>query len=55
MIGQGYSGNELLQHFKQAQSQVRPAVEEMIGEAERVAVAKSEYESYDDVFSRENR
>ncbi len=27
LIGQGYSGNELLQHFKQAQSQVRPAVE----------------------------
>ncbi len=55
LIEQGYSGNELLQRFKQAQSQVRPAVEEMIGEAERAAVSKSEYESYDDVFGGEEK
>ncbi|MDE6687814.1 MAG: AbrB/MazE/SpoVT family DNA-binding domain-containing protein [Lachnospiraceae bacterium] len=55
LIGQGYSGNELLQQFKQAQSQVRPAVEEMIGEAERVAASESEYESYDDVFGGEEK
>lgn len=55
LIGQGYSGDELLQHFKRAQSKVRPALEEMIGEAERIAVSISEYESYDDVFGGEGK
>lgn len=53
LIGQGYSGNELLQHFKQAQSQVRPAVDAMIGEAERVAASESKYDTYEDVFGGE--
>ena len=52
LIAQGYSGNELLEHFKKAQSQVRPTVEMMIEEAEHVAVSKSEYVSYEDVFGR---
>ncbi|MCM1144205.1 MAG: AbrB/MazE/SpoVT family DNA-binding domain-containing protein [Blautia sp.] len=55
LIGQGYSGNELLQHFKQAQRQVRPAVEKMLDEAERVAAAESEYASYEDVFGGEDK
>ena len=55
LIEQGYSGKELLQHFKQAQSQVRPAVEKMIGEAERVAFSESEYVSYEDVFGKEEK
>lgn len=55
LIEQGYTGNELLQHFKQAQSQVRTAVEEMLGEAGRVAAAESEYESYEDVFGGEEK
>ncbi len=55
LIGQGYSGNELLEHFKQAQKQVRPAIEEMIREAERAAVSESEYESYEDVFGEEKK
>lgn len=50
LIGQGYSGNELLQHFKQAQNQVRPAVSKMIEEAKKTAASESKYESYDDVF-----
>lgn len=52
LIAQGYSGNELLEHFKKVQSQVRPVVEAMIEEAEHVAVSKSEYASYEDVFGR---
>ena len=55
LIEQGYSSKELLQHFKQAQSQVRPAVEKMIGEAERVAFSESEYVSYEDVFGKEEK
>lgn len=50
LIAQGYSGNELLEHFKKAQRQVRPAVEAMIAEAESVAVSEAEYVSYEDVF-----
>lgn len=55
LIGQGYSGNELLEHFKQAQGQVRLSVEAMIGEAEKAAVSESEYESYEDVFGGEEK
>lgn len=51
LIAQGYSGNELLEHFKKAQSQVRPAVEAMIAEAGHAAASESEYASYEDVFS----
>lgn len=53
LIAQGYSGNELLEHFKKAQRQVRPAVEAMIAEAESVAVSEAEYVSYEDVFGEE--
>lgn len=55
LIEQGYSGKELLLHFKQAQSQVWPAVEKMIGEAERVAASESEYMSYGDTFDEEEK
>lgn len=55
LISQGYSGNELLQHFRQAQNRVRPAVEKMLGEAERAAATEFGYESYDDVFDGEEK
>ena len=55
LIEQGYSGKELLQHFKQAQSQVRPAVEKMSGKAESVAVSESEYMTYEDIFGEEEK
>lgn len=55
LIAQGYSGSELLENFKVAQSQVRPAVEAMIMEAERVAASASEYASYEDVFGGEEK
>ena len=55
LIAQGYSGNELLENFKKAQSKMRPAVEAMIMEAERVAASESEYASYEDVFGGEEK
>ena len=55
LIGQGYSGDELLKHFKQTQSKVSPAVEEMIGEAKRAAASIYGYESFDDVFGGEEK
>ena len=55
LIAQGYSGDELLEHFKKAQSKVRPAVEAMFVEAERVAASESEFASYEDVFGEEDK
>lgn len=54
LIAQGYSGNELLEHFKKAQSQIRPAVEEMLTEAEQAAYSKSDHITYEDVFGMED-
>ena len=53
LISQGFSGTELLDRFKRAQKEVRPAVEAMMMEAERVAASESEYASYGDVFGGE--
>lgn len=55
LIAQGYSGNDLLDRFKKAQKQVRPAVEAMFAEAERAASSESGYETYDDVFGMEEK
>ena len=51
LIAQGSSGDKLLEHFKKAQSQVRPAIEAMIVEAENVAASESDYVSYNDVYN----
>ncbi len=53
LIAKGYSGNELLEHFKKAQKEVRPAVEAMLTEAERVAASEAEFSSYEDVFGED--
>ena len=53
LISQGYSGNELLDRFKKAQREVRPAVEAMLVEAEQVAASESGYKTYDDIFGME--
>lgn len=53
LIAQGYSGDDLLARFKIAQKEVRPAVEEMLAEAEQVAGSKSEFATYEDVFGAE--
>ena len=54
LIARGYSGNDLLERFKKAQGQVRPAVEAMLVDAEQVASSESGYIYYEDVFGREN-
>lgn len=53
LIAQGYSGKDLLERFKKAQKEVRPAVETMLAEAKRVADGEAEYVSYKDVFGTE--
>lgn len=53
LIGQGYSGDELLVRFKAAQKEVRPSVERMLARAEEAANSKAEYAAYEDVFGME--
>lgn len=54
LISRGYSGDELLDRFKGAQKEVRPAVEAMLSEAKQAAASNSEYFTYDDVFGTED-
>lgn len=54
LIQQGYSGEELLARFKDAQSQVRPAVEAMTYDARRAARSESPFISYVDIFGAED-
>lgn len=53
LIEQGLSGEELLSRFKVTQAKVRPAIESMISDAEKVANGTGEYVSYDDIFGTE--
>lgn len=53
LVEQGLSGKELLKQFKIKQSQMRPAVEAMIAQADDVAAGNGEYFTYDDVFGSE--
>ena len=53
LIAQGYSGNDLLERFKKAQGQVRPAVEAMLTQAEQIASSEFGYSTYEDVFGTE--
>lgn len=55
LIAKGYSGNDLLERFKKAQEQVRPAMEAMFVEAEQVASSESGYITYEDVFGTGKR
>ncbi len=55
MIARGYSGKDLLKHFKKAQGQVRPAVEAMLADAEQAASSESGHISYEDVFGMEDK
>ncbi|NCB47586.1 AbrB/MazE/SpoVT family DNA-binding domain-containing protein [bacterium] len=55
LIAKGLTGDILLSEFKKAQKAVRPAVEEMITDAERIASDENnEASSYDDVFGSED-
>jgi bifunctional DNA-binding transcriptional regulator/antitoxin component of YhaV-PrlF toxin-antitoxin module len=54
LITQGLSGEALLSKFKEKQAQVRPAVEAMLLDAEKVADGKGDFATYDDVFGTED-
>lgn len=44
----------MLKEFKNKQAKVRPAVEAIIAEADKVASGNGEYYTYDDVFDLED-
>ncbi|WP_303824905.1 AbrB/MazE/SpoVT family DNA-binding domain-containing protein [Ruminococcus flavefaciens] len=54
LIKEGFTGNELLEKFRERQAQVRPAVEAMIAEAEKAAKGETEYSTYEDIFGTED-
>jgi hypothetical protein len=43
LISQGFSGDELLAKFKEARRNVRPAVESLMSEAQKVAEGGGEF------------
>jgi bifunctional DNA-binding transcriptional regulator/antitoxin component of YhaV-PrlF toxin-antitoxin module len=53
LILQGYSGEKLLAEFKKVNRKIRPAVEELIEEADRIAESVSEnyVDLTEDIFS----
>ncbi|MBR5279438.1 MAG: AbrB/MazE/SpoVT family DNA-binding domain-containing protein [Clostridia bacterium] len=52
LLAQGYSGSQLLEEFKKMQQAVRPAVQELLNQAEQVAVGSIPSEQYDDIFPK---
>ena len=54
LITEGYSGQNLLNEFKERQAKIRPAVEALLGKARDAAHGKGEYSSYDEIFGSED-
>lgn len=54
LVEQGYSGQELVKQFKIMQRKIRPAVERMLEEADRIAEGEGEYYTMEDVFGPED-
>ena len=53
LIKEGYSGSELLAKFKEQSRKVRPAVEQLIAEADRIA-AEGQSVSMESLFGAED-
>ena len=49
LISQGLSGDELLAKFKEARRNVRPAVENLMSEAQKVAANEGEFFTFSDL------
>ncbi len=50
LVSQGYEGNQLIAKFEETQSKIRPAIEKMLSEADKVVVGDTNSFSYEDVF-----
>ena len=53
LIAQGFSGQELLDKFKESRLQIRPAVERLLDEARLAAQGQAPSNSYEDIFGSE--
>lgn len=49
LIAQGLSGDDLLAAFREIQAKIRPAIETMLNDTEKIASGESEYATYDDI------
>lgn len=54
LIAQGYSGQKLLDKFKETRRKISPAAKSLLYEAELAAEAKAEYKTYEDLFETED-
>ena len=50
LINKGYSGKKLLEEFKKINSEVKPAIKDMLNEAKLAAQGKSKSYTMDEVF-----
>ncbi len=55
LISQGFSGQDLFARFKQARKDVRPAVENLLKEAQFAAEGKAAFATYEDVFGSKDK
>jgi len=54
LIKQGYSGQKLLEKFKETRRKISPAVKSLLNEAELAAEGKAEYKTYEELFETED-
>ena len=54
LVDEGYSGQELLNEFKERQAKIRPAVEVLLEKARDAACGKGKYATYDEIFGSED-
>ena len=53
LVKEGYSGDSLVEEFRNRQRKIRPAVKELLSEAKMVAEGGSRYGTYDEIFNSE--
>lgn len=55
LINQGFTGQDLLDKFKETRRKIRPAILKLLNEAELAAGEKADYTSYSELFSSEDK
>ncbi len=53
LITKGYSGKELLNKFKETRRKIKPAIKNLIKEAELAAEGNADYLTYENIFEAE--
>ncbi len=54
LIAKGYSGQDLLNKFKETRRKIGPAVKHLLNEADLAAEGEAEYSTYEDIFKTDN-